>query len=149
MQLLLACLALLACHRFPPTDERGTLGGDPGAASLTAFLSGASGVPEPGDPDGRGAARITFHGQRGDVCFEITVVDIDSAFAAHVHEGIAGVVGHIAIPLDPPTAGSATGCTSGVSPSMMATIDRNPTDFYVDIHTLRFPDGALRGQFAH
>jgi len=106
-------------------------------------------VPGPGDPDGRGAARITFHVDHGDVCFEITVADIDSAVAAYVHEGVPGVAGRIVIPLAPPTEGFVSDCTSGVSPAVMTMISQRPTDFYLTVYTTAFPEGALRGQISH
>lgn len=117
--------------------------------SLSATLFGASEVPGPGDPDGRGAARITFYGARGEVCFEINVADIDSAVAAHIHEGETGATGRVVVPLAPPVDGHVSDCTSGVSPGVMSMIYQGPTSFYVNVYTTPFPDGALRGQITH
>ena len=146
---VLACAVVIACTRPTTTGVGINLGGEVGAVSLSATLFGASEVPGPGDPDGRGVARITFHGARGDVCFEINVSDIDSAIAANIHEGLAGANGRVVVPLAPPTDGFVSDCTSGISPGVMLMIYENPTNFYVNVYTTPFPDGALRGQMTH
>lgn len=149
LPLALACALVLACTRSVPGNTLVGVGGESPSVLLIATLSGASQVPGPGDPDGRGAARITFYPFRAEACFEISVVDIDSAVAARINQGAAGEEGPVVIPLAPPTNGFVTGCTSGVSPIVMDAIARNPGDYYLSVYTTQFPDGALRGQITH
>ena len=123
------------------------LPGPVGAASppLTTLLTGADEAPSPGDPDGTGSVTLTLDQEQAEVCFELTVAGIAPATAAHIHKGPAGVAGPIVVGLTPPTSGSASGCV-GLDPAQIADILRHPGDYYVNVHNLPFPNGALRGQ---
>lgn len=125
-----------------PTEATGTaVGGEEG---LSASLSGPAEVPE-GDPDGTGSAALTLDPATGEVCFQITVENIEPATAAHIHEGEAGTAGDIVIGLEPPTEGSVDGCVTG-DRAVVERIIADPARFYVNVHNEEFPDGAVRGQ---
>ena len=119
-----------------------------GGRPLAATLSGANEVPGPGDPDGTGAARITLNQGRGTVCWSIHVENITlPAAAAHIHRGPAGVPGPVVVGLSAPDAsGNSSGCLSGVDRALIKEIRKNPSQFYVNVHTSDFPAGAVRGQ---
>jgi len=100
-----------------------------------------------GDPDGYGAAAVTFHGTT-QVCVGIVVDRIDKPILAHIHEGIAGVNGPIVITLVPPSTGnpgSSNICTN-LSTTLFVRIRNSPSNFYVNVHTEKFGAGAIRGQ---
>src|SRR5688572_22746938 len=59
--------------------------GDVVGTGINVELGGASEVPGPGDPDGRGLAEISIVGRFDRLCYELTVHDIDPATAAHIH----------------------------------------------------------------
>ncbi len=126
----------------------------PGAANggrpLTASLSGDQEVPFPGDPDGSGFATVTLNQGLGEVCWEISVSNITlPSFGAHIHVGPVGVPGPVVVPLSPPDAGGAsTGCASGVDADLIKAIRQDPAGYYVNVHTVDFPPGAVRGQLA-
>ncbi len=113
-----------------------------------ATLTGAEEVPNPGDTDGSGRAAIAFQADV-DVCFTITAANITlPAAAAHIHRGAEGVAGPIVVTLQPPAAnGRVDGCTTG-DRAVLSEIRANPADFYVNVHTSDFPQGAIRGQLA-
>jgi hypothetical protein len=113
--------------------------------NLQALLSGASEVP-PADVDGAGVAGISIDVNTNQACALISVTNIAAATAAHIHQGAVGVNGPIVVSLPVPTAGSATGCTTGLTPTILQNIVANPAAFYVNIHNGEFPDGAIRGQ---
>jgi hypothetical protein len=135
---------------------------------LSARLTGEKEVPGPGDPDGSGSARIEVFPQRGTVCFELEWSKIGPPTAAHIHFGDPGVAGPIVVglfmtgtaldqpPTLPDTIHSVGGCTDEVvvpegapfdSPhDLLRNIKRNPGDYYVNIHNIAFPAGAIRGQ---
>ncbi|HEX6270135.1 MAG TPA: PQQ-dependent sugar dehydrogenase [Anaerolineales bacterium] len=123
-------------------------GGDDDARSLSTTLSGAAEVPGPGDPDGSGSAWIMLRPERREVCFQLTVSDIEPATGAHIHEGTADVAGPVVVPLDPPTGGSSSGCVSDVDRVLIRNIIRHPEEYYVNVHNAEFPDGAIRGQLS-
>src|SRR5262249_20181123 len=124
-----------------------------GGCVLFAGLMGANEVPKPGAENGKGVATLiitrTATGP-GQICFKITASGITlPASLAHIHTGPAGVVGPVIIPLAPPDAsGAASGCTTGIDRSLIQALLTHPLDYYVNVHTSDFPDGAIRGQLA-
>lgn len=121
---------------------------DQGGRRLTATLTGATEVPGPGDPDGGGSAVITLNQGQNEVCFELTVSNIASATAAHIHSGAAGVAGDVVVTLTPPpTEGSSKGCVSATA-DLIKEIRQNPANYYINVHNADFPNGAVRGQLA-
>ena len=116
--------------------------------TFTTTLTGAAEVP-PGDPDGTGTATITLMPGAGQVCWEIQVSGITlPATASHIHEAPAGVAGPVVIPLSAPDAnGFSSGCAS-VAREQILEIMRDPEGYYVNVHNVDYPSGALRGQLS-
>jgi CHRD domain len=126
---------------------------------LAARLRGANEVP-PADPDGRGLALVRTGRQR--VCFAVGWERITPPIFAHIHRGAAGVNGPVVVlffdvpELDPnqpmppaqlpATVSAAAGCLDGQDPVLLREIRRQPSAFYVNVHTPEFPGGAIRGQ---
>lgn len=144
--LLAAALVVTAplALSLPASAER-LDGSSSGGRPLSATLTGAAEVPGPGDPDGSGTARITVNPGKGEVCYELSVLNIAPAIAAHIHEAPVGVAGPIRVTLTPPTSGSSAGCVS-VSRELAKEIIKDPSDYYVNVHNAPFPGGAVRGQ---
>jgi len=138
--MLLVSLAFLVVSSVAASDSAG-------APRITS-LRGAEEVP-PADPDGTGFAVITLNVGRMRVCWDLTVSDIEPAFAAHIHAAPAGVNGPVVVPLSPPTTGSSTGCTDGVDPVLVQNIVDHPDQYYVNVHNAVFPGGAVRGQLSN
>jgi hypothetical protein len=154
-----ACLLLLGLGSAVATGHGG--GGHkadhhPGdhARSLAVFadlngrneISMTTGQPGAGDPDGFGSASFTINGNS--LCFGITVGNLDTPGAAHIHSGRKGVNGDIVVPLTAPTAGSpgaSSGCVT-IDPAVGAQILAHPRAYYANVHTAAFPAGAVRGQ---
>ncbi len=111
---------------------------------LTTTLTGAEEVP-PADPDGSGFASISVNPGTGTVCYDVTTDDIDTVVAAHIHEEAFGVNGPIVVDLMP-TGQSWSGCNEDVSRELALDLIREPADYYVNVHTVLFPGGAIRGQ---
>jgi len=64
--------------------------------------------------------------------------------AAHIHRGGAKVAsGPVVVPLG--AKYKATGCIASTS-AIVKAIAKNPKGFYVNIHTAKYPNGAVRGQ---
>jgi hypothetical protein len=128
---------------FPQGAVRGQL---TGAVKLTGMAE----APGPGDADGYGAAIVWLDASKREVCFEIHVANITlPASAAHIHRGAAGVAGPVVVPLQAPDAnGHASGCTSDADANVVNDILANPANYYVNVHTSDFPNGAVRGQLS-
>ena len=118
---------------------------------LDASLTGAKERPGPGDDDGRGKARLQL--KKDKICFELSWRKIGAPTAAHVHRGQleeAGpvVVGLLSVPapgLGAPVS-SIGGCVVPEDPALIADIRSHPGAYYVNIHNVAFPAGAIRGQ---
>ncbi len=115
---------------------------------LTVSLTGAAEVPGPGDTDGTGTASVWLNQGQTQVCYEISVSNIDAATMAHIHEGAADVAGAVVITLMTPGAdGMSKGCADA-SADLIKRIRQTPENFYVNVHNAAFPEGAVRGQLA-
>jgi hypothetical protein len=113
----------------------------------TAKLTGDAEVPGPGDPKGSGTAQVMLYPDKGEVCYELSVANIQEATAAHIHEGAMGKEGPVKVALDAPKTGSAKGCAKADGPVIMA-IMKDPAGYYVNVHNAAFPKGAVRGQLS-
>jgi hypothetical protein len=117
--------------------------------TFTTTLTGAAEAPNPGDPDGTGTAIITLFPGSSMICWEIEVSGITlPALAAHIHEAPVGVPGDVVVPLSPPDeTGTSSGCTT-VDREEIIEILQDPEDYYVNVHNVDYPAGALRGQLS-
>jgi hypothetical protein len=118
-----------------------------GGAPQSATLTGAAEVPGPGDPDGSGSASLRLNPGQEEICYELTVSNIASATAAHIHRGAPDVAGPVVVPLAPPTSGSSSACAT-VDRDLILEILKDPAAFYVNVHNAGFPAGAIRGQLS-
>ena len=107
----------------------------------------ANGDRGAGDRNGGGSFSAVIDGR--ELCYGLTVRDIEDPVQAHIHRGGPNTNGPIVVPLpslpvsgDP---GSSAGCRM-LSRRLVRQIRRNPGGFYVNVHTDDFPDGAIRGQ---
>ena len=119
----------------------------PSVLATTVTLNGAEEIPF-GDPDGTGSALLQLNPTDGRVCWNIQVSNIRlPAIAAHIQAAPAGMTGLIVVTLSPPdSSGMASDCREGVDQGLIEDIIRSPEQFYVNIHTIDFPAGAVRGQ---
>jgi hypothetical protein len=113
----------------------------------TAKLTGDTEVPGPGDPKGSGTAQVTLNPEKGEVCYELSVANIQEATAAHIHEGATGKEGPVKVALEAPKTGSAKGCKQADA-AVIKAIMQDPAGYYVNVHNAAFPKGAVRGQLS-
>jgi hypothetical protein len=106
-------------------------------------LLGSAEVPK-GAPAGRGIVNLTLDGAKGRVCWTFEgIKGIDRALAAHIHKAPAGKPGPIVVPLG--GAYKAKGCTTAAK-AVVSAIEAKPGAYYVNVHTAKYPAGAIRGQ---
>jgi len=117
--------------------------------TLVAVLSADEEVP--GCASATNAARglAVFHVHDGTVEFKIIANNLPGAIiAAHIHVAPKGVAGAIVQPL-PPTAGAENGVVaqgSFTNAALVAAIQANADNYYVNVHTTICPTGVIRGQ---
>jgi CHRD domain len=100
-----------------------------------------------GDPDGFGSASVTVDGNQ--LCVGITVANIATPMAAHIHKGRKFENGPVVVPLPHPSSGdpgASSGCVPVTDAALLADIQAHPKAYYVNVHTEDFPGGAVRGQ---
>jgi len=123
---------------------------DAGDRAILAVLTGAKEVDvngeHHGDPNGRGTFSATLDGRQ--LCYGITVKNINNPVAAHIHRGGPKVAGPVIQPLDQPATGDpgASSACVQISRSLARGLRRDPSRFYVNVHTADLPNGAVRGQ---
>lgn len=113
--------------------------------TLEAVMTGEKEVPGPGDRNGTGDAKLTVSQSR--VCFILKADDIRPANAAHIHEGGRKVAGPVIVTLKPPTNGFSDGCKN-ISRALSRDLRARPAHYYVNVHNVPFPGGAIRGQLS-
>lgn len=121
-----------------------------GDRAIFAVMTGAKEVDvngeRHGDPNGRGAFSATLDGRQ--LCYGMTVKNIENPVAAHIHRGGPKVAGPVIQPLEQPATGDpgASSACVRVSRSLARGLRENPSRFYVNVHTASLPNGAVRGQ---
>lgn len=128
------------------------------------------GKPAPGQPGASGTFILRINSQQNVVCYDITLTGVTQPYessartATHLQEGRPGESGYprMVFP-DPqgPPGGPLTskGCLQGPFRTgvivgghdtgtgfTLALVERNPADWFVDVHTKQFRIGAVRGQ---
>jgi len=153
--------AAIAAVMFLGISMLGVTGASAQGVELFAVLLGGNEVTSPsagnpdggvpvGDLDGYGTASVIMLSAT-QICFTLAVHNIDQPTAAHIHRGQAGFNGPVVINLAPPvppgagTPGVSSGCTNAAS-GILTAIRGTPSLFYVNVHTQKFRNGALRGQ---
>ena len=129
----------------------GAKGASGGSKALFAVMSGkkevsAEGDKRAGDLNGQGSFSAIFDGN--ELCYGITVKNIEDPVAAHIHKGSPRVAGPVVQALQQPATGdpgASSDCVA-VDTALARAIQKNPAKYYVNVHTGDFPGGAVRGQ---
>jgi hypothetical protein len=117
----------------------------PKAPLLCAALKGAGPGSDALDPEAGGSAQLEVGG--ASIRFHIqTSPDLGKVVATHLHQGAAGVNGPMAVELNPGFAGEVLDGWIPVESDLAARMLANPSQYYVKLHSLKFPGGAIRGQ---
>ena len=116
--------------------------------SLSAELRGANEVGSAGDPDGVGTANVTVNVGKGELCYSVSFSKIATPLFGHIHDADAGDNGGVVVTLAAiagAQGGVAAGCAT-VDRALLRDILKDPSGYYVNVHTAEFPAGAIRGQ---
>ncbi len=120
-----------------------------------------------GDPDGRGEFyvfaidSVASTDNSRVLCYNLQVKRIGELHlapgngrAAHIHKGKMGENGPVVANLAWPQDGQAADCLDArlrpaqfpLGDAVVADILANPGDYYVNVHNVEYPSGAIRGQ---
>lgn len=113
--------------------------------TLCAHLEGAGESSDALDPINKGDAVLTL--ERTAIHFSIVAPGLETVVATHIHHGPAGTNGPMLWEINPGYSGdSIRGTASGIPPGVVNLIARDPAEYYVKLHSRKFPGGAIRGQ---
>src|ERR1051326_7640817 len=117
------------------------------AQTFGAVLTASQETPPTTTP-GFGNATVTFVDSTH-IKVDITVANLGSPITAfHIHQGAFGVAGTVKEDLIGLGGTFTNGKLSGTFPidaAVAADLIANPQNYYVNIHTAQFPNGAIRG----
>jgi hypothetical protein len=115
-------------------------------AVLVASLEGRNEVTA-GAQNGQALELIGIQGNT--LSYAVAWRGIGTPTKADIHAGVQGVDGPAVVPLftTPRRAdGFASGSVTVADPTVLAALRSNPSGFYTDLHTKKFPVGAVRAQ---
>lgn len=99
-----------------------------------------------GDIDGVAKAEVRIDEGKQELCSKIEANYIDQATSAQIHYAPKGSTGVVVVSLPiPDSQGKSEGCAE-VDEGLLRNINDNPQNYYVNIYTNSYPDGAIRGQ---
>ena len=124
------------------------------AADITVFTVK---LAPSGDPNGSGVAVLRVNLDKSQICYNIVVRNIGEPVepapgigAAHIHTTQTGGV-FINLLTNFRSTGAdvylATGCVSATQEQLQAIL-KTPSQYYVNVHTVLFPGGAIQGSLA-
>lgn len=95
-------------------------------------------------PVGSGTFAAVLNARQGRLCYVLTATGLTDITAAHIHVKPSGA---IVVPLAAPTTGSSSGCVE-VDPALLRAILQAPATYYVNVHTVAAPAGAISGDLS-
>lgn len=137
--------AIAACT--PGPSARHDAADEPQRPTVIVTLHAGDVVPTEGDTDGSGEARLTLAPARLEICYELAVLAVEQPTEAHLHLGASGYTGPVVASFGTPGEGWSAGC-SALERVTFERLLRQPREYYIDVHSEEFPQGALRGQLA-
>lgn len=81
----------------------------------------------------------------GRMCFTAEVEGLDEVTAVHLHEGAVGKNGPMVLLLQLSGDDGEDVCIDA-DPELLKKVARKKAGYYINVHTVAYPDGAIRGQ---
>ncbi len=136
-----AALSLGACATIEEAYTERT------SSTYTAELRGSNEV-HAGDPDGSGIAEVSFADELTRVCWDLNDLSgLGPITGVHIHRGAAGTDGPVVMAFMSATEGGWRGCSTNTAWVQQA-FNEGLSNYYVNVHTAEFPQGAIRGQLS-
>lgn len=116
---------------------------------LSAVATGDKVVPGPGEANVFTPAFVDVMDDGTTVCSFLFYPGEGTPTSAELRHATEGNNGPVVLTLPPFTDGQGSdGCIGGQDPSLLADLEANPSDYYVNVVSDTFPNGALRGQLS-
>ena len=112
------------------------------AVSSAAYPDGGT-----GDPDGEGVVRLTIDQSKRQVCYDFSLAGLSTPMMAHIHRGQPLKNGPTVVTLFTGMEEKLSDCVQWTNKQLGAIV-ADPSNYYVNVYTTEYPDGALRGQLS-
>jgi hypothetical protein len=122
---------------------------DPRVTRSTSLSGAEQSETTPGDPNGTGSITVNTRPDISQVCFTITMSGIGlGAIAGHIHKAPRGKTNFVpAVDLFENVPGRSTiSQCRFTDPVTLRELRTIPSAYYVQVHNLEYPEGAIRGQ---
>ncbi len=119
-----------------------------GTVNAKAKLNEKQVVPGPGAPKATGSATFEITKSKLKFCYDISFKKLNPApNSAELHKGAKGDKGPKKFDLWTKTTNSpASACIKNLKKPVLNKIVNHPENFYVQLHSTKYPKGAIRGQ---
>ncbi len=142
--LLLGAFAAPAILSGCATVEEATV--EAVADTQRARLTGAEIVSSYGDSDGYAAAEVSIANTLDQICYDINNIrDLSPITSVSINRGLRGQTGPSVLRFDKANEGGWKGCVKR-SEWLEDKLEYQPGNYYVQISTTEYPQGAIRGQ---
>lgn len=110
-------------------------------------LTAAAEVPGPGNNAASGAVTLQIDSRALKACYAIDHKGLDGPItAAHIHKGAKGAQGAPVVTFKKAMRGDAWDNCVDITQELADEIIANHANYYVNVHTAGFPNGAIRAQ---
>ncbi len=114
---------------------------------LVATATSANETKTKGLSLGSATGTFTIDTAKGTLCYNLTSTDLQGiVVGSHIHSAVAGVDGGVVIPLKAFRFNAQGRTCQKVNAALLKDIIAKPTAYYFNVHTRKYPAGAVRGQ---
>ena len=151
---VLLVLVVVPCVALARGEERAqVVAGNVGRLYVGhVILTGQAAKPR-GELRGTGSVTICIDKVANSISFSFDQLLVSGRpTAGHIHLGTAGTAGRVVFPfaapgmIDPLAGEIQWSGTATATKSAISSLISNPRNYYVNVHTKKFPNGAVRGQ---
>ena len=118
------------------------------ADTQRATLTGAEIVSSSGDRDGFAKAEVSIANELDQICYDLNDIrNIATITSVSINRGMRGQTGPSVLGFTKPNEGGWKGCVKR-SEWLEDKLEFQPGNYYVQVSTTEFPNGAIRGQLS-
>jgi hypothetical protein len=109
-------------------------------------VSMASNMKMGGAKTGSATGKFVLDTKKNTLCYSVKTMGLTGIAEAHIHAGAMGADGSDVVGFTPAKFNAKAATCINVDPKVLGDIAMNPSMYYFNVHTAKYPDGAVRGQ---
>jgi len=119
--------------------------------NLTSHATGAgvtmaSNMKMGGATSGSADGHFVIDLKKNTLCYTVMTKGLTNVVEAHIHTGAIGMDGADVISLLPTKFNKKLATCIKSTATLLGTISTTPANYYLNVHTKKYPDGAVRAQ---